>query len=282
MEDHDIPGWCRMNPFETSGIITLITDFGLSDPYVGMMKGVILSLNPEARLVDITHQVGTGAILQASRILSETHPFFPKGSVHVAVVDPGVGSRRRLIALRAGEHFFVGPDNGIFWPMIDAAGSASIVELTESRFFLPSITRTFHGRDVFAPVAAHLSLGVDLEEMGRPISDPTPLHIPEPYRKGDTLLGQILQVDHFGNLITNIGARELARFLGSDQAEVQVGRLRVQGLRRIYADVEEGRPLALINSSNVLEIAVNLGRASAYMGVESGEIVGTVVKVNRI
>lgn len=271
-----------MNPFETSGIITLITDFGLSDPYVGMMKGVILSLNPEARVVDITHQIGTGAILQASRILSETHPFFPKGTVHVAVVDPSVGSRRRLIALRAGEHLFVGPDNGIFWPTIDALGPARIIELTESRFFLPSITHTFHGRDVFAPVAAHLSLGVDLEEMGRPISDPTPLAIPEPYRKGDTLLGQILQADHFGNLITNIGARELARFLGSDQAEVQVGRLRVQGLRKIYADVEEGRPLALINSSNVLEIAVNLGRASAYMGVESGEIVGTVVKVNRI
>jgi S-adenosyl-L-methionine hydrolase (adenosine-forming) len=271
-----------MHRVETSGIVTLVTDFGLSDPYVGMIKGVILSLNPGARLVDITHQVGTGAILQASRILSEAHPFFPKGTVHLAVVDPSVGSRRRPIALRAGEHLFVGPDNGIFWPMIEAGGSVKVVELTEGRFFLPSITNTFHGRDVFAPVAAHLSLGVDLEEMGRPISDPIPLRVPVPSRAEDSLVGQILQADHFGNLITNIGARELAEFLGPDRPEVQVGRLRVLGLRRVYADVEEGRPLVLINSSNLLEIAVNLGRASEYVGLESGEIVGSVVKVNRV
>ena len=267
---------------ETSGIITLTTDFGLSDPYVGMMKGVILSLNPEACLVDITHKVKTGAVLQASRILSEAHTFFPKGTVHLAVVDPSVGSQRRLIALRARGHLFVGPDNGLFWPIIDAAEAASIFELTERRFFLPSITQTFHGRDVFAPVAAHLSLGVAPEEMGRPISNPTRLRVPAPFRKEDSLLGQILQVDHFGNLVTNIGHRELAEFLGAERPEVQVGRLRVIGLRRIYADVEEGRPLALINSSNLLEIAVNLGRASEYVGLESGEIVGSVVKVNRV
>ncbi|MEW6667187.1 MAG: SAM-dependent chlorinase/fluorinase [Thermodesulfobacteriota bacterium] len=265
-----------------SGIITLVTDFGLSDPYVGMMKGVILSLNPKAHLVDVSHQVGTGAILQASRILSETHSYFPRGTVHLAVVDPSVGSGRRPIALRAGEHLFVGPDNGIFWPIIDAAGSVKVVELTEDRFFLPSITHTFHGRDVFAPVAAHLSLGVDLEEMGRPISDPVSLQVPAPFMLEDTLLGQILRVDHFGNLITNISARELAEFLGACRPEVQVGRLRVTGLRRIYADVEEGRPLVLINSSNLLEIAVNLGRASEYVGLEKGEIVGSAVKVSRV
>lgn len=265
-----------------SGIITLLTDFGLSDPYVGMMKGVILTINPKARVVDITHQVGTGAVLQASRIVSEAHAFFPDGTVHVAVVDPGVGSGRRLIALEAGRHLFVGPDNGLFWPVIYSLKATRIVELTERRFFLHSVTHTFHGRDVFAPVAAHLSLGVEVMGMGKPLSDPTPLQSPVPFRRDDSLVGQIVQVDHFGNLVTNISAAELVLFLGTGRPEVQVGRLNVVGLHRIYADVEEGRPLALINSSNLLEIAVNLGRASAYAGLEPGEIVGSVVTVTRI
>jgi len=142
-----------LNP---SGIITLLTDFGLEGPYAAAMKGVILSIHPDARLIDISHQVKPGAIYQAALLLQETCPFFPRGTVHLAVVDPGVGSNRRALAVETEDRIFVGPDNGIFWPIISRAESAEIINLTESRYFLPEVSNTFHGRDIFAPVAAHL------------------------------------------------------------------------------------------------------------------------------
>jgi hypothetical protein len=264
-----------------SGIITLTTDFGLSDPYVAMMKGVILSINSSARLVDVTHQVGTGSIFQAAMLIRETFPYFPEGTVHLAVVDPGVGSDRRLIALQAAAHLFVGPDNGVFWPVLRDFEGTEAVQLTQSRYFLPSITQTFHGREIFAPIAAHLSLGLSLESLGSIVRDLTKLNIPQPYVKEELLCGQIIRVDNFGNLVTNIPARELMDFLGFSSPRVAVGKLVIRKLSRIYADCEEGEPLALINSSNLLEIAVNLGRASEYIGLRNGEIVGALVKVSK-
>lgn len=264
-----------------SGIITLVTDFGLTDPYVGMMKGVILSINPNARLVDISHQVRAGSILQAASLIRETFPFFPLGTVHVAVVDPGVGSERRLMGLEAGGHFFVGPDNGIFWPVIKSHKGARVVHLKESKFFLSSVSHTFHGREVFAPVAAHLSKGVDLAMMGPTVSDPSKLNVPKLQKRGQTLKGQITRVDNFGNLITNIHRRDLRLFLKSYQPVIKVGDLVIKKLSHIYADAEEGEPLALINSSDWLEVAVNLGRASDYLGLESREIIGTEVRVSK-
>ena len=264
-----------------SGIITLLTDFGLTDPYVAMMKGVILSVNPEARLVDISHHIRTGSILQASSLIHETFPFFPEGTVHTVVVDPGVGSDRRLIGLEAGGHFFVGPDNGIFWPMIEDHKDAEIIHLTQNKYFLPHITQTFHGREVFAPVAAHLSLGNDLEQMGPVIKDPVRLTPPMPHKKDEILYGQVMRVDNFGNLITNIGRKNLEKYLGELKPIINIGCLELKKLDKIYSDTEKGEPLALINSSDLLEIAINLGRASEYIGVETGEIIGTVVKVGR-
>ena len=263
------------------GIISLTTDFGLCDPYVAMMKGVILSINPEARVVDISHQIKAGSIIQAASLVHETFFFFPKGTAHVAVVDPGVGSDRRLIGLEAGGHFFVGPDNGIFWPVIKDHKETKIIHLTESTYFLPPISHTFHGREVFAPVAAHLSRGVDLETMGLKISDPFKLHFPRPQKKGEILCGQITRVDNFGNLITNIHCKDLDLFLESVMPVIEVGNLTIMRLSPIYADVEEGKPLALINSSDWLEIAVNLGRASQCLGLASEEIIGTEVKVSK-
>ena len=264
-----------------SGIITFTTDFGLSDPYVAMMKGVILSINPSASLVDVTHQVGPGSISQAALVIRETFSYFPEGTVHLAVVDPGVGSNRRLIALEAAGHFFVGPDNGLFWPVFRDFEGTKAVHLTQSRYFLTSITHTFHGREIFAPVAAHLSLGLSLESLGRAIRDLTKLTIPRPYVQGEVLCGQIIRVDNFGNLVTNISARELTDFLESAPPRIEAGKLVIRKLSRIYADCEEGEPLALINSSNFLEIAVNLGRASEYFGLRNGEIVGALVEVSR-
>jgi S-adenosylmethionine hydrolase len=264
-----------------SGIITLATDFGLTDPYVAMMKGVILSINPDVRLVDISHQIKAGSILQAAGIIRETFLYFPIGTIHVAVVDPGVGSTRRLMGLEAGDHLFVGPDNGIFWPLIRKFKKAKAIHLTESRYFLSKVRKTFHGREVFSPVAAHLSLGVALEEMGTPMADPIRLELPAPSEKGGILYGQIIRVDNFGNLITNISANTLDQFLKKAPLHIQVGNLAVKELSHVYSDAAEGEPLALINSSDWLEVAVNLGRASEYAGLDSGEAIGTPVKVSR-
>jgi len=264
-----------------SGIITLLTDFGTADHYVAMVKGVILSINPDARIVDISHHIRTGSIFQAAGLIRETFPFFPKGSVHMAVVDPGVGSERRCIALEAGGHLFVGPDNGVFWPVMADNREARIVNLNENCYFLPSVTHTFHGREVFAPVAAHLSMGEDLGKMGQIVEDPVGLDLPVPHMEDNFLYGQVMRVDNFGNLITNIGRKELEGFLETAEPIVSIGDLEVKKFGRIYSEVEEGELLALINSSDVLEIAVNMGRASKFIGLESNEIVGAGVKVGR-
>ncbi|MFC1533982.1 S-adenosyl-l-methionine hydroxide adenosyltransferase family protein [Thermodesulfobacteriota bacterium] len=264
-----------------SGIITLLTDFGITDPYVAMMKGVILSINPDARIVDISHHISAGSILQASSFIHETFSFFPDGTVHVVVVDPGVGSNRRLIGLDAGGHLFVGPDNGTFWPLVEDYKEAKIIHLTENRYFLPHITQTFHGREVFAPVAAYLSSGEDLERMGRTIKDPERLSAPIPHKMDNILYGQVIRVDNFGNLITNIRNEDLERFLKKSKPIIYIGNLELKKIENIYSDTEKGEPLALINSSDLLEIAINLGRASEYIGICSDEIMGTAVKVGR-
>jgi S-adenosylmethionine hydrolase len=266
---------------EPSGIITLLTDFGLRDPYVAMMKGVILSINPHAHLVDISHQVKAGSILQAAGMIRETFMYFPKGTVHVAVVDPGVGGTRRLMGLEVGNHLFVGPDNGIFWPLMKSIKQAKAIHLTESRFFLSEVSRTFHGREIFSPVAAHLSLGVALEEMGHPFSDPMALEFPEPYEKDGVFYGQVIRVDNFGNLITNVSAGNLREFQKEGSLVIELGNLCITKLSHTYSNAKEGQTLALINSSDWLEIAVNLGRASEYAGLGSGEMIGTPVKVSR-
>lgn len=265
-----------------SGIITLLTDFGLSDAYTAMMKGVILSINRNAAIIDMTHSITVGSIFQGAGILKEAFSYFPDGTVHVAVVDPGVGSSRRLIALKASGHFFVGPDNGILWPVIEDIRNPEIVELCEEKYFLSRVASTFHGRDVFAPVAAHISLGTDIMSLGRPINDPEKLTLPRPYQKHDTLKGQIIRIDNFGNLITNITSGNLFSFLENKSPVIHVGDYAISGISDTYSDKEKGELLALVNSSDCLEIAVNLGRASEYLGKEPDEIIGTRIKVVKI
>jgi len=266
---------------KSSGIITLVTDFGLSDPYVAMMKGVILSINPAAKLIDISHQISAGSILQGASLIKETFPFFSMGTVHLAVIDPGVGSNRRPIAIQSEGQFFVGPDNGLFWPAINGQKGVKIIHLTESRYFLDHITYTFHGREVFAPVAAHLSLGIDVERMGPALKDPVQSNLPKPKKRDGALCGQVIRMDNFGNLITNIHHKELQAFLKTSQPIIEVGKLVIKKISKIYSDASEGEPLALFNSSNWLEIAVNLGRASEYLGMDYEDIIGAQVKVNR-
>ena len=264
---------------KTSGIITLITDFGLSDPYVAMMKGVILSINPAARLVDISHQIRFGSVIQGASLIGETFPFFPRGTVHMVVIDPTVGSKRRPIGLEAAGHLFVGPDNGIFWPVIEDHKEIKTIHLTESRYFLPHITHTFHGRDIFAPAAAHLSKGVDPAQMGDVINDPVKLEIPAPLQKEEVLTGQVMRIDHFGNLITNIRGKDLGMFVRRGRPVISVGNLTVEGLRKTYSSVAKGAALALIGSSGFLEISVNQGRACDSVGLDRETITGGRVRV---
>jgi len=262
------------------GIITLLTDFGFGDPYAGIMKGVILSINPDARIIDISHQTKPGSVYQAAGLLQEAYPFFPKGTIHVAVVDPGVGGDRRPVLVKTKDHFFIGPDNGLFWPIIKTNHQAEIAHLTETKFFLSDISNTFHGRDIFAPVAAHVSLGVDPLKMGPVINNPVPLHLPTPEQKGNHLLGQVMRVDHFGNLITNIHIKDMEKLLGTEPPIIKIGKLIIKGVRNTYSEVNTGETLALIGSSGYLEIAVNQGRACDCIGITSVDIIGIEVYVS--
>ena len=263
-----------------SGIITLTTDFGLIDPYVAMMKGVILSINPKAIIIDITHQIQVGSILTASNLIREAFHFFPMGTIHVGVVDPTVGSQRRLMGIEAGGHFFIGPDNGLFGSIIKDHQDARIIKLENKKYFLPHLTYTFHGREVFAPIAAHISSGVPLAEMGPDIIDPVFLQAPTPHKRGNALYGQVTRVDNFGNIITNINRHDLQHFVGSAEPVIELGHIRITGINRIYADAESGEVLALINSSNLLELAVNLGRADKYIGIDPEQLIGVEVKIS--
>jgi len=189
---------------KSPGIITLTTDFGESDPYVAMMKGVILSINRGARIVDITHQVPTGSIQEGGSIIKEAYKYFPAGTVHVGVIDPGVGGKRRPITVLAGNHFFIGPDNGLFSPIIETQRHTDVIHLKEKRYWMHKISSTFHGRDIFAPVAAHLSLGINPFLLGEKIDNATRLAYPLRSKNKSDLVGEIIRVYHFGNIITNI------------------------------------------------------------------------------
>ena len=182
-------------------IITLLTDFGNQDGYVAAMKGVILSRAPDVTLVDITHAIAPQAVLQAAYVLAQAAPFFPTGAIHVAVVDPGVGSARRPLAIQTSTAIFVGPDNGLFTDVLDSGAVTACVHLDRPRFWRDDPSSTFHGRDIFAPIAAHLAQQVSLNILGTPINDPVRLLLPKPQRQPDgTLTGAIIHVDHFGNL----------------------------------------------------------------------------------
>jgi hypothetical protein len=253
-------------------LITLTTDFGLADSYVAAMKGVILGIAPRASLVDITHQIDPQNVRQAAVVLQAAIAYFPPGTIHVAVVDPGVGSARRAIALRAEHSFFVGPDNGLFSVVLaDAApGSVRVVHLDQPAYWRPAVSRTFHGRDIFAPVAAHLAAGAPFEALGTPIADPVVLDFSHPSRLADgSVLGEVSHVDRFGNLISTIpetwlaGRAWVARCAGQE----------IAGPSTSYASAQSGELLMLIGSSGTLEIAVREGSAAERLRAGVGEFI---------
>jgi S-adenosylmethionine hydrolase len=252
-------------------IITLLTDFGTRDHYVASMKGVILSINPRCTLVDITHRVSAYDVREAALLLASAYAYFPDGTVHLCVVDPGVGSPRKPILMMAGNHFFVGPDNGLFTLVAWRGKTKRVVMLTQSRFFLPSISSTFHGRDIFAPVAAHLSLGVRPEAFGSKIEDWVKLSVPQPRRIGERLLGEIIHTDTFGNLVTNVTEEGLSEFTQGGPCLIRAGRRTIRKVSKGYWEGKRSEPMALIGSGGFLEISIREGNAREVLRLKRGD-----------
>jgi S-adenosylmethionine hydrolase len=247
-------------------IISLTTDFGLADGYVGIMKGMILGIAPHACLVDLSHDIAPQDVRQASHVLARAAPYFPAGTIHLAVVDPGVGSHRRPLLVTTERARYVGPDNGIFSHALRQEDAQAWV-LDQPGYWLPQISQTFHGRDIFAPVAAHLAAGVAPAQLGRRIHDPIRLALPEPRRHPDGhISGEISYVDHFGNLISNVPADWVAR--GGWSCRIAG---RDAPLVRTYAEVADAALAGLVSSSGVVELAVRDGNASRTFNVGTGE-----------
>ncbi len=248
-------------------IITLTTDFGYTDGYVGALKGVILSIAPQVMLVDITHSIEPQAIAQAAYVLQQAVPHFPAGAIHLAVVDPGVGSARRPLAVHTANATFVGPDNGLFTPFITAPDAVQIIHLTAARYWRPQPSVTFHGRDIFAPVAAHLAAGVPLSALGAPIDDPVRLIETPPHLAAGVLHAAVIHVDHFGNLITNLPAD----WLGQGQWTVEVQGVAAPAISPHYAAVARGMLVAYVGSGGTLEVAVRDGSAAQVLAAGLGD-----------
>lgn len=250
-------------------VISLLTDFGTQDAFVGIMKGVILNINPAVALVDLSHDVPPQDIVAGALILRSAAAFFPSGTIHVAVVDPGVGSARRALLIETHNAFFIGPDNGLLSLAAPSETVVRIVHLTNAEYFLAARGHTFHGRDVFAPVAAHLSLGKAPEQFGPSLPTLERLTLPRVEYREAGITGSVIYIDHFGNLITNITAADLQPF-SKESLLVSIDNMRIQGVVASYAAVEIGAPVALINSWGMLEVAVRNGSAAQRFGVLSG------------
>ena len=235
-------------------IITLTTDFGYADPFVGIMKGAILRITPDLHIVDLNHGIPPQDIRAAALTLAASVSYFPQGTIHVAVIDPGVGSERRPIVIHSEGHYFVGPDNGVFSFAVKDKQSSRIVHLSNEAYHLQPKSQTFHGRDVFAPVAAHLACGVPLAEFGSPSEDWVDIPWPAVKRAGEFIVGEVLYIDRFGNLFTNIRERDLSG-VAKEKIRFHLNKIEIQGLAQNYAAGEKDTYIALINSWGLIEIA---------------------------
>ncbi|HUS16035.1 MAG TPA: SAM-dependent chlorinase/fluorinase [Chloroflexia bacterium] len=256
-------------------VITLLTDFGEADGYVGTMKGVILGLAPGTPIVDLSHAIAPQDVAAGAFVLGTAYPYFPPDTVHVAVVDPGVGSARRPLLLSTPRGRFIGPDNGLFSGVLAAEELVEAYHLDVPSYWLPVLSRTFHGRDIFAPCAAHLARGVPAAALGSPVPLDGLVRLPAGALtlEGDTLEGQVMHIDRFGNAVTNIPAALLAALGPVDAVIVTVGAHRLTGVYATYADVDPGGSVALIGSEGLLELAVRDGDGARELGLRVGDAV---------
>lgn len=245
-----------------SSIVTLTTDFGLRDGFPAAMRGVILSVNPEAQIVDLSHDIAPGDISHGAYVLARVPQYFPAGSVHVGVVDPGVGSARKILAVQSGESFFIAPDNGLLGYVLQGHPDAEVRFLDNRELWLEHPSMTFHGRDIMAPVAAHLSKGISFSEVGPIANSWEPAPFPPALNRGDVIEGHVIHVDRFGNLVTNI--------YGEMGGTLIVGEHRLNRRVDTFAEGEPNVPVVLAGSSGWLEVAVNGGSAADMMQVGVG------------
>jgi S-adenosylmethionine hydrolase len=262
-------------------ILTLLTDFGLQDGYVGIMKGVILGIAPGVQIADISHAIEAQDVLQGALTLRRAVPYFPGGTVHLAVVDPGVGTSRRALAGQLGEQYFVGPDNGVFslaQEQVEAhGGPVEWVHLTRPEYWLPRVSTVFHGRDIFAPAAAHLANGVPLNKLGQPIHDPLRLALPQPQRTAQGWSAQVIHIDHFGNLATNLRREQvdLAR-----EIVIHAHGREIRGIMQAYGEAASGELVALFDSNDLLSIAIVNGNAAEMLQAKVGDPVEIAISLS--
>ena len=253
-------------------IVSLTTDFSTRDGNVGVMKGVIWGINLDIKIADISHDISPQDVYGASLVLDRQVWYFPPGTVHVVVVDPGVGTTRRPIAAKIGEHYFVAPDNGVLSPLYERAEKQGweikIVHTDNPKYWLSEISNVFHGRDIFSPVGAHLASGVPLEELGTPIDDPVRFTIPQPQKDGEKVVGEVINIDYFGNVGTNIRAEHLA---GMGPVKVTVAGRTIEGLVKTFGAGELGELVALIDSFGYLAVAVVNGSALSVIHSKVGD-----------
>jgi hypothetical protein len=258
-------------------VIALLTDFGTRDHYAGTMKGVILGISPDVTLVDLTHDIPAHDVLAGALELAAAYKFFPIGTIFVAVVDPGVGSARRGIAVDTGDYRFVAPDNGVLTAVLRETPARKVVELTERRYARPTVSRTFEGRDRFAPAAAWLAKGIQLSALGRPVADVQRLEIPAPEVVGDSIRGIVLRVDRFGNLVTNIDRKAVERLAQGHPISIAAGTHRIERLVATYAELPPDGVGALFGSTDHLELAAPSASAAERLGLARG----TAIVVDR-
>ena len=264
-----------------SPIITLTTDFGINDHFVGAVKGVILDTAPDAHVVDICHSVQPFDILDGALTISQAYSYFPSGTVHLVIVDPGVGTARRPILVTGDRHQFVAPDNGVLSLVYDREERISVRHITADHYFLAAVSNTFHGRDIFAPVAAFLAKGVEPDRFGDEITDFVRFAAPRPKSVDEcTLRGIVLKVDRFGNLITNITAQDAPELFASDPPafKIAIGKGQVTTLCRNYAESKAGEAFGILGSMGFLEVAVNRGSAAQLLGTGKGSEVNVVME----
>ena len=252
--------------------ITLLTDFGIEDEYVAIVKGVILTIHPSATFIDVTHEVPLGDVRRGGWLLRWSWSYFPKGTVHLTVVDPGVGSNRRILCLQHKGHLFLAPDNGIFAPLLSDVPRPTLYAVTQRRYALKKISHTFHGRDIFAPAAAYLSKGLAPHRLGPRVDTYKRFELPEllSTRTG-SLSGEIIAFDGFGSAVTNLGHERLAPLARKGPLAIHVKGRKLQGIQRSYAAVPKGSPCAVIGSRGLLEISIRMGCAASSWHLQVGD-----------
>jgi len=266
-------------PLPPSNVITLLTDFGLKDGNVGVMKGVIWSIAPQVKIADLSHQISPQNVPEAALILARSAPYFPPGTVHVVVVDPGVGTSRRPLAARLGLQYFVGPDNGVVTVLLERGERegwpTQFVHTNDPHYWLPEISHVFHGRDIFSPVAAHLASGVPLAELGSPLDNPLRLQLPQVERTANGWRGELIHIDHFGNLSSNIRLEHLG---APEQVTIHICGETITGMVNTFGERPPGELVALYGSTGNLIFSVVDGSAAQRLGARVGDPIKVILQ----